>query len=254
MSTAAIVPGLSWASQDFINSALRLVGALASGETPSQAESADALATLNQMIDGWQTQGWMVFAITRLVYAPVTLKQTYTVGPGGDVNILRPAKLPRVSVINQASFPQPIELPLDMIDDQDWQQIPVKNTSGSFPLVCYDDCAFPSRNLNFWPIAQQSIQFALYLWTLLSQFPDLITQFQFPPMYMKAIRYNLAVELMAEFPGDPALYPMVQKIAEESIGDIKAMNYRPLIMQCDPGVVNPKLDLYNWLTDEPAGR
>lgn len=254
MSSTAIVPGLSWAAQDYINSGLRLIGSLASGESPTPAESNDALAIVNQMFDNWQAQSWMVFAIQSLTYTPGVLKQTYAVGPGGDVNILRPARIPRVSVVNQPGSSQPIELPLEMINDEQWQQIPVKNTPGALPLMCYDDCQFPLRNLNFWPIPNVSIAFVFYIWALLSQFPDLTTQFTFPPAYPRAIRYNLAVELIAEFPGNASLYPMVMKIAEESLGEIKTMNYRPLIAACDPALVNPKLDLYNWLTDQPAGR
>ena len=39
-----------------IERALRLLGVLAEGETPSAATSQDALMALNQMIDSWQTR------------------------------------------------------------------------------------------------------------------------------------------------------------------------------------------------------
>ena len=41
---------------DQINRALRLLGVLAEGETPSAAVSTDALTALNQMIDSWNTE------------------------------------------------------------------------------------------------------------------------------------------------------------------------------------------------------
>jgi hypothetical protein len=176
------------------------------------------------------------------------------VGPGGDVNIARPARIPSIGVINQPGSTQPIELPLDMLTYEQWRDIPVKNTAGALPLRCWDDSAYPLRNLNFWPIPNVSISFALYLWVLISQFPDLVTLFGFPPAYLKAIRYNLAVDLAAEFPGDPELMPLVMKTAEQSKADVKTSNWRPLIAACDPALVNPKMDLYNWLTDQPAGR
>ena len=43
-------------ASDQINRALRLVGVLAEGETPSAETSQDALIALNQMIDSWSTE------------------------------------------------------------------------------------------------------------------------------------------------------------------------------------------------------
>jgi hypothetical protein len=242
------------AGQDILNSSLRLIGALAAGETPSQAESQDGLSILNQMLDSWQSESLMVSALQRYVFTPGALQQTYAVGPGGDVNIARPARIPSIGVINQPGSTQPIELPLNMLTYEQWRDIPVKNTPGALPLECWDDNAYPLRNLNFWPIPNVSIAFALYLWDLITQFPDLVTLFGFPPAYLKAIRYNLAVDLAAEFPGNPEQMPLVMAIAAESKSMVKTSNWRPLIASCDPAVVNPKMDLYNWLTDQPAGR
>lgn len=259
MATAPLIPsGLFWAAQDYINSSLRLIGSLASGELPSATENQDALAILNQMLDVWQAKAWMIPGLQRLIFAPATLKQTYSVGPLGDLNIVRPSKVTAVSVINQPGSTQPIELGLDLVsatsEPGGWRDIPVKNTQGALPLRCWDDCAYPARNLNFWPIPTVTINFALYIPQLLTQFLDLTTQFQLPPIYTKAIRFNLAKDLMPEFPGDPARYPMVVKTADEMLAEITAINYRAPVSSCDPALVNPKMDLYNWLTDMPAGR
>ncbi len=40
-------------AQELINGALRLIGVIAAGETPSADESADALAAFNAMIQNW---------------------------------------------------------------------------------------------------------------------------------------------------------------------------------------------------------
>ncbi len=248
-------PGLQVYGGDIISAALRSIGAIVPGEKPKPAEMQDALITLNQMIDSWQAQRLMVYAIVRYIYAPTVLKQTYTVGPGGDISIARPPRITSVGVINQPGSTQPIELPLDMIDEQQWRDIPVKNTVGALPLRVWDDNQFPLRNLNFWPIPNVTVNFALYLWQQLSQFADTnITLYQFPPAYARAIRYNLAIELAAEFPGDPELLPIVAKLAADSMAVIKSFNRPSLTMASDPALVNPKSDLYNWLTDQPAGR
>lgn len=259
MATAPLIPpGLFWASLDYICSSLRLIGSLEAGELPSPDEQQDALAILNQMLDVWQAKAWMIPGLQRLVFAPATLKQTYSVGPLGDLNIVRPSKISAIGVLNQPGSTAPIELTLDMVtatsEPYGWRDIPVKNTQGALPLRCWDDCAYPARNLSFWPIPTVTINFTLYIPQLLTQFNDLVTQYQLPNIYPKAIRYNLAKDLMAEFPGDPARYPMVLKTADEMMSEITAMNYRAPVASIDPALVNPKMDLYNWLTDEPAGR
>ena len=46
---------------EIINGSLRLIGALAEGEVPSAETSADALMTMNQMIDSWNTERLMIY-------------------------------------------------------------------------------------------------------------------------------------------------------------------------------------------------
>ena len=49
-------------ASDQINRALRLLGVLAEGETPSAETSQDALIALNQMIDSWSTERLSVYS------------------------------------------------------------------------------------------------------------------------------------------------------------------------------------------------
>ena len=64
-----------------INRALRLLGVLAEGETPSADMSNDALTALDQMIDSWNTERLSVFAtqdqICLLVYQELLIIPLY---------------------------------------------------------------------------------------------------------------------------------------------------------------------------------
>ena len=44
-------------ARDLVTAALRLIGALASGEEPEAAEARDGLAALNRMLHGWKARG-----------------------------------------------------------------------------------------------------------------------------------------------------------------------------------------------------
>jgi len=70
---------------DIISRALKDIGALASGETPSPDEAQDAFDMLNDMIDQWSNEDMMIFYKTEIIY-PITPGQTqYTIGPGGQI-------------------------------------------------------------------------------------------------------------------------------------------------------------------------
>jgi len=106
--------------------------------------------------------------------------------------------------------------------------------------------------LNFWCIPSVVVDIALYAWQMLTFFPDITSPFTFPPAYLDAIRYNLAVRLAPEF-GVEQLSPVVGALAVESKAKIKNFNSPIKDMRCDPGLINPKSLYYNWISDEPAG-
>ena len=238
---------------DLIASSLRLIGVLASGETPTGAESSDALLIAQQMIDAWQAERMMIFTITISEFPLVPGQQTYTLGAGGNFNIPRPARIERMSIVNLNNPAQPLELPLEMLNEQGWQElIPVKLIQSSLPQRVYDDQAFPLRNLNFWCIPNVAVNTRIYYWTAISTFPDLTTDVTFPPAYLKAIRYNLAVDLAPEF--GRSVPPEVAAQAVQTKAIVKNLNAPTLLSFADPAVVNPRGRVYNWLTDLPAGR
>ena len=71
-----------------INRALRLLGVLAEGETPTAAMSQDSLMALNQMIESWNTERLSVFAtIDQIVNWP-TGSINETLGPSGSLTRL----------------------------------------------------------------------------------------------------------------------------------------------------------------------
>ena len=75
---------MSTTAGDQINAALRLIGQLAEGETPSAATSQDALAALNQMLDSWNTDRLLVYTTQTQVFSWPAGQATRTIGPTGD--------------------------------------------------------------------------------------------------------------------------------------------------------------------------
>lgn len=224
-----------------------MIGVLASGETPSGNESADALLIAQQMIDSWQAERLSIFAIQINEFPLTPGQQVYTLGAGGNFNIPRPAKIERMSIVSLLNPAQPLELPLEMLTEAGWQAVPVKLISSSLPTVVYDDMQFPLRNLNFWCIPTIAVNTRIYSWVPLSTFPDLVTDVTFPPSYLKAIRYNLAVDLAPEF-GRPTP-PEVAAQALLTKGILRAMNAPLTESRLDPVLSGNNLRIYNWVSD-----
>ncbi len=155
---------------ELIASSLRLIGALASGETPSGAEGVDALVILNQMIDEWNAERLSIFAITTHEFTLTVNQQTYTMGTGGDFDVVRPARIERASIIQLSNPSQPLELDIEILNEQGWQAIPVKEITSTLPQVVYIDDAFPNRNLSYWQIPSVAVRTKLYAWTPLAVF------------------------------------------------------------------------------------
>ena len=70
---------------DIISSALKDIGALAAGETPSPEAAQDAFIMMNRMIDQWSNEQMMVFYKTEIIFTLTSGQTQYTIGPGGEI-------------------------------------------------------------------------------------------------------------------------------------------------------------------------
>lgn len=249
-----VVPGLTQAALDFITQALVACGSQAAGEPVNAEDAQSGLGILNQMMDLWNAQRLMIFTIQRLVFNLVANQQTYSCGIGGDFNIPRPPRIERYSIITQANPVSPLELEIRPLTLADWQGIPVKNIPAALPLGVWDDKGFPLRLLNYWPLPNVALQAVIYPWIALSTFPNLVTQFTFPPAYAEAIKYNLAFRFMVDFPGDMERLPLIKNLADGAIEVIKSFNTEVNeLSTSDLNAISGNKGYYNFYADTPAG-
>jgi len=241
---------LTRSATDFIKSALRLVGALRSGLNLTGDELNDCKTVLNDMLDAFSAERMSIPAVTiqTLDQNQVTLtlaanKASYKLGNVNgteDFLLNRPSRIERVSVLYAASQQTPVELPMEMLDDVKWQGVTNKSTPSLLPQVCFVDASnavFPDMVLYFWPVPTQANPVILYLWTVLQLFPNLQTQFLFPPAYAEMLRFNLAVRLAAEFPCDLKKFELVSKLAGEAKARVAGINVHPLEAVCDEALL-----------------
>jgi hypothetical protein len=70
---------------DIISSALKDIGALAAGETPTPEAAQDAFIMMTRMIDQWSNEQMMVFYKTEIIFTLTSGQTQYTIGPGGQI-------------------------------------------------------------------------------------------------------------------------------------------------------------------------
>lgn len=70
---------------DIISRALKDIGALEAGETPTPEAAQDAFEMLNDLIDQWSNEDMMTFYKTEIIFPVVNGQTQYTIGPGGQV-------------------------------------------------------------------------------------------------------------------------------------------------------------------------
>jgi hypothetical protein len=231
--------------RDLITGSMRLIGAIATGETPSASELSDGLTALNDMIDSWSNENFLVFAKT-IEFFPLTPGQaSFTIGTGGDFDTIRPMKIETATL--QVQQTPLLELPMKIINKDEFAAIRVKSTESPIPVWLYDDGSFPLKNLYLWPVPMVANKLGLYSWKQLSEFSSLNDEIDLPPGYNKALRYGLALEIAPEY-GKP-LDPTIVTQFKDSRSNIKRMNIKPEYLSCDAGVLNDPWG-FNWLTGE----
>lgn len=230
---------------DLIKNSLRLIGAIASGETPSASEQADALSSLNSLLESWSAEGLMIFNNTREVFPFIPDQQSYTLGSGGNFDTIRPQQITQVGVEVFSTGGTKAELPVDLVNVQEWAAITVKETRSSIPSKVYAQGNYPLETLNFWPIPSVANNVVIYSLKPLTTFATSADIISMPNGYARALTYNLAVELAPEFGKDPSA--LVLNTAAESKATIMRYNIEPIYMQSDVmGLVSGKP--FNWLT------
>jgi hypothetical protein len=220
---------------DQINRALRLLGVLAEGESPSAATSQDALLAMNQMIDSWNTERLSVFATQDQVFSWPAGEIRRTLGPTGDFVGNRPV------LLDDATYyiaPSGVSYGIKFINQDQYNGIAVKTATSTFPQVIFVNETFPDVEMFIYPKPTQVLEWHFISVQELTQPATLATQLHFPPGYMRAFTYNLAMEIAPEFGVEPS--PQVQRIAMTSKRNLKRINNPNDIMSLPYGVVANK--------------
>lgn len=240
---------ITTSARAIIVNALKAIGALAAGESPSSVMAADGLERMNWLIDGLGTQRQTIFTVTRSTYTWTADTTSFTIGEGASFNQQRPIWIDNAAWVIPGSSPA-TESPFWILTDQQYADQAIKSLTATEPSWLYYDATAPVGTgygtLYIGPIPTQNITVVLYWPTAVSQFTSLAAEYVLPPGYARMLQWNLAKELLSEYgrtqPGVPDL---VMRHAADSMADVKRANTRLYDLQMDPALVNRLPALYN---------
>jgi hypothetical protein len=232
---------------DQINGALRLLGILAEGETPSASMAQDALSAFDQMVDSWNTERLAVFCTQDQTYMWPAGERIQTLGPSGDFLYLlgTQSEVPittqdddyisvedgnnvaqRPILLDDSTFFRDpstnVSYGIKFINQLQYNNIAVKTVQSTYPQVMFVNNTFPNISMSVYPVPNRVLEFHFISVQRLLDPASLSTEILMPPGYLRAFRYNLALELAPEFGVEPA--PDVRRVAMYSKRNLKRIN------------------------------
>jgi hypothetical protein len=225
---------------DIIRGALGKILVIGSQETLTDADMQTGLDALNALLDSWWTQSLAVYTLQQENFPVTGNVGSYTVGPSGTWNTVRP-----VRIVNAFARYQNVDYPVKPIDRVQFDAIPYKNVSG-MPMVLFWDREYPIGTLTLYPVPYVSMQLYFDSYQQIQSFAAYTDPINLPPGYARALIYNLAMDLCDDFGKAPT--QTLSKIAADSLGNIKRLNRQDQILRFDYALLYNTL-AYNVYSD-----
>jgi hypothetical protein len=183
-----------------IEAALQNIGVVGGVDTVEAEDAALGLKWLNRVIDELRIQPTMAASAS---YQVVSLSsKTRTIGPGGQIDIVKPARIERGAY----SLIGGISRPVEVIDREEYAQIQQKDLTAAWPRAVYFEDSEPIGTLYFWPVPQSAVSVYLPISNAQGTFATLTTDIDLADGVESLLIDQLAIRLCA---------PMRQPVTNE---------------------------------------
>ncbi len=211
-------------ARDLIQASLRALGVLASGEVPTSTEANEALEALSIMLRRWASNSLDVFAISQDSIDLVVGKAVYSVGIGGDVNVVRPNLVVGAFIRDKNNN----DYSLEIVDVSKYRSICSKFTQANIPSLLFPNYRYPLIEISLYPVPSEN-GYTLFMDSLkpFKEINDLSDEIEFPSEYESAIKWNLAIELAPEY--GKRIDGATVALARDSLDTLERMNSRKLL-------------------------
>lgn len=182
-----------------IAGALRMLGVVAQGESPTAVQVTEAAEALNMMVKAFEADGMPLWGLTEYVLTMTPGVTKYQIGIGKTIPVAKPLKVIQAWNRNNTSH---VDIPMRILTKHDYNMLGNKTTEGNpiqifyNPLLDYGELSlFPT------PSAIDASQSKIVL-SYQRPFEDFLVSGDnpdFPQEWLEALKYGLAVRLAPEY-------------------------------------------------------
>lgn len=184
---------------DIIKRALRLIGVVAQGETPTTDQTTEAAFALNSLVKAWQADGMPLWAIKSYSVPLTAGTSAYEIGLTKAINIPKPLKV--LQAYNHSTTSD-VDIPMRIITKQEYNILGNKTSSGN-PIQVYYNPQSEYGILNVFPVPSTTEQAAntivIHYQRPFEDFDASTDTPDFPQEWYDAITYGLACRLAPEY-------------------------------------------------------
>ena len=225
---------------DACTQALQRIGVLSAEETAGSADLSTAFTVLNQLMDSWGAERLTIPFVQRTTWTIVANTSVYTIGTGGDIDVVRPVSIDHASFVDSAPDPD-LEIGLNVLTNQAWQAIAMKALTSTYPQdlfyqPTYGTGAATLGTVTLYPVPTgTTLTGVIYAPLAVAQFPATSATLLLPPGYQRFVITNLALELAPIFGASPS--QDLRDQAMESKATIKRANITLSDLTLDSGAL-----------------
>jgi hypothetical protein len=226
---------------EIITGAARLLQALRKGEALSAGEGQEGLSALNEMIGSWGNNALLVPSRVTESFS-VSAATSWTIGSGGTLNTTRPTK-----IISAYFTSGGLDFPMQYVSEEEYALITLKTLTSPFPQFYTYTNAYPLGTIKVYPSLGSSATLNLLSEKPLTEFATLFTSVSLPMGWIRALRYNLAIELAPEYGKEPSA--AVVAIAAKSLAAVSLAIAKNRPIKYIPVAATGRGSIYDgWLT------
>lgn len=210
-----------------ITKAMQHIGAIATGETPSAAESADGLIAFNDVLETLNLQNLAVYGAAAEAFTTIAGQARYTIGATGDWVTSRP-----VSIGEAFCTVQGIDFPIDSWTYPEYMAVAYKADRSSIieRLVYVND--YPLGVIYLFPTPDAAVTVSIDTMRQLTAATLVSDTVSVPPGYARMLAYAVAVELAPQYGAAPPV-----AYAAATLALVKRANRVPALASFDATLV-----------------
>lgn len=201
-----------------VRRAMRLLGVIATGETPTADEMNDGLGSINDLLQNLSLQNLAMFGSSVETFATIAGQAVYSIGPGGNWDTTRPVRIAGDGICTFNG----VDFPVTQIGQGEYDAIGLKTQQQPIVEKLLYINANPLGLITLWPVPSGIVNIGLNTDRVLTAVTDSNTAMVFPPGYLLYFRYALAILMAPDY--GVQITAEISGPASKALADIKRAN------------------------------